>query len=122
MHEDRVGLRLGFRRAGQSAALPAIERIGDLVLIGDLGLAETLDADAETRSRCCRRCYEVACFDSTQDCAAWADAGQCYLNPDFMQRECCFSCTPDPDNKCAIDFSRRPGVAPGDLDTIFRTL
>ncbi len=50
VHEDRVGLRLGFRRAGQSAALPAIERIGDRVLIGDLGLAETLDADAETRS------------------------------------------------------------------------
>ena len=88
---------------------------------------EEMCADPETRARCCRRCYQVACFDSEVACAEWADAGQCYLNPEYMQRECCFSCTPDPDNKCAIDFSRRPGVAPKtfdnssrDLDTIFQ--
>ena len=34
----------------QRAALAPVERIGNRVLIGDFGLAETLDTDAETRS------------------------------------------------------------------------
>ena len=47
--EDRIGLRLGLGRAGQRPALPPVERIGDRVLIGGLGLAQTLDADPEAR-------------------------------------------------------------------------
>ena len=49
MDEDRIGLRLGLGRAGQRAALAAIERVGDRVLIGDFGLAQALDTDAEAR-------------------------------------------------------------------------
>ena len=45
--EDRIGLRLGLGRTGQRAALAAIERVGDGVLIGDFGLAQALDTDAE---------------------------------------------------------------------------
>ena len=47
--EDRIGLGLGLGRAGQRAALTAVERIGDRVLIGDLGLSIALNADAKAR-------------------------------------------------------------------------
>src|SRR3546814_1266234 len=49
MYEQRIGLFLWILRPGQRAALPAILRILDRVLIGDVGLAEPLDADAKAR-------------------------------------------------------------------------
>ena len=47
MDEDRIGLFFRFGRTGQRAALTAVERVGNRVLVGDFGLRKPLDADAE---------------------------------------------------------------------------
>src|SRR3546814_5295429 len=49
MDEQRIGFFLWILRPGQRAALPAILRILDRVQVGDVGLAEPLDADAKAR-------------------------------------------------------------------------
>ena len=47
MHDDRIGRAVGILRPRQRAALQAVARIGDRALIGRLGNAEALHADAE---------------------------------------------------------------------------
>ena len=36
-----------------------------------------------------------------------------------MKANCCFSCSPDPDDPCSIDPSQRPDVHRGDFSKIF---
>ena len=50
MDDDRVGGLVRSLRARQRAALQPLLRIGPRVLIGDLGEAESLNADAEPRA------------------------------------------------------------------------
>jgi hypothetical protein len=47
MDDDRIGRLVGILRAGQRAALQTLFGVDDGVLIGDLGLGETLNADAQ---------------------------------------------------------------------------
>ena len=46
MHDDRIGRLVGILGAGQRAALQALAGIGDRALVGGLGEAEPLHADA----------------------------------------------------------------------------
>ena len=47
VHDQRVGRPLGVLHAGHVAPLQPVERIGQRVLVGDLGLRVALQADAE---------------------------------------------------------------------------
>ena len=39
-----------------------------------------------------------------------------------MRERCCRSCSPSPDDPCAIDPSARPDVYKGDIERIFRRI
>src|SRR5258708_6185499 len=47
MHDDRIGRLVRRLCTGKRTALDALAGIGDRVLIGDLGLRETLHGDTE---------------------------------------------------------------------------
>lgn len=80
---------------------------------------EACASDARLAQRCCRACHVLTCVDKHEDCEEWAFGDQCLDNPDFMKANCCWSCTPDPDDSCAIDPSDRPDVYKGDINKIF---
>mmetsp|Transcript_55854 Transcript_55854/g.133852 ORF Transcript_55854/g.133852 Transcript_55854/m.133852 type:complete len:249 (-) Transcript_55854:83-829(-) len=39
---------------------------------------------------------EASCADNKRECGQWARAGECVRNPQFMQPECCETCTRAP--------------------------
>jgi hypothetical protein len=77
-------------------------------------------AAAETKEACCATCHKLTCVDLDEQCFEWAYAGECIDNPAYMKAQCCFSCSPDPDDPCSTDPSKRPDVYKGDLDVFFQ--
>ena len=47
MHDFQIGRLVGFHRAGQGAAHPALMGIGVAILVGDFAQPDSLDADAQ---------------------------------------------------------------------------
>ena len=86
---------------------------------GEPSFKDACAADAALAKRCCSSCHRVTCLDKHEDCAQWAYDMQCIDNPEFMKQNCCFSCSPDPDDPCSIDPSERPDVHKGDITKIF---
>jgi hypothetical protein len=84
--------------------------------------ADKCEADEELRKRCCRSCHSATCVDKHEECYDWSMTDQCLDNPEFMKRECCFSCSPDPDDPCSIDPMRRPDVYKGDINKTFERI
>mmetsp|Transcript_14678 Transcript_14678/g.31056 ORF Transcript_14678/g.31056 Transcript_14678/m.31056 type:complete len:430 (+) Transcript_14678:18-1307(+) len=81
---------------------------------------ESCTADKELAQDCCRSCFNVVCLDTDPACIEWSQSGECYKNPDFMKRTCCYSCSVDPSDPCSHDPSKRPDVAEGDISRIFK--
>jgi hypothetical protein len=81
--------------------------------------AEECASDDALRERCCSSCHKLTCVDKDESCEEWMFDQQCIDNPEFMMANCCFSCSPDPDDPCAIDPSKRPDVHKGDITKIF---
>ena len=84
--------------------------------------AEACSADERLRQRCCRSCHMLTCVDHDAQCEEWAFTDQCLDNPEYMQKNCCWSCSPDPDDPCSIDPSDRPDVYKGDIDKTFERI
>jgi len=80
---------------------------------------ETCGADDALKARCCKTCHTLTCVDKDEQCAEWAYDMQCIDNAEWMQANCCFSCSPDPDDPCSVDPSERPDVHKGDINKIF---
>ena len=81
--------------------------------------AETCAADAALAKRCCRSCHFATCVDQYDECYDWSMQDQCLDNVEFMQKNCCFSCSPDIDDPCSLDPSSRPDVYKGDFNKTF---
>jgi len=81
--------------------------------------ADACQADEALSTSCCKSCHKLTCIDTDPGCMEWSQKGQCYLNAEYMKNTCCASCSPDPDDPCTIDPSKRPEVAEGDLSKIF---
>ena len=62
---------------------------------------------------------EGGCTDTNQNCSAWAAAGECVLNPDYMLVSCCAACESVQDDNCPNDPQKTtPGVCGcGQADT-----
>ena len=73
----------------------------------------------DVKAKCCLSCFKKTCVDKDPECIPWAQKGQCYLNPEYMNATCCFACSPDPEDRCSPDPSKRPAVAEGDLSKVF---
>ncbi len=80
---------------------------------------DACEHDSPFWRECCRSCYNTACEDTDPSCESWAQAGQCYLNKEYMVSACCKSCSIDPDDACSHDPTSRPDVAEGDIEKIF---
>ena len=83
---------------------------------------EECEADPKLAKRCCRSCHTLTCIDYDEQCEDWAFADQCLDNPEYMKKNCCFSCAPDPDDPCSMDPSSRPDVYKGDIDKTFERI
>lgn len=75
--------------------------------------------DASLRASCCLSCHKLTCVDTDSNCVAWSQSGECYKNTDYMMSTCCFSCSPDYEDKCTQYPTERPDVAEGDISKIF---
>ena len=84
--------------------------------------AEQCEADEGLRKQCCRSCHELACVDLDEQCFDWSLADQCIDNAEFMKKNCCASCSPDPDDPCSTDPSSRPDVYKGDFTRAFERI
>lgn len=80
---------------------------------------EACTSDEKLRESCCRSCHDLTCIDLDESCETWALQGECIDNPTFMKERCCWSCSPDPDDRCSIDPSKRPDVHKGDIEKTF---
>ena len=84
--------------------------------------AEKCEADEALRKKCCRSCHAATCQDKHEECYDWMMTDQCLDNPEFMKRECCFSCSPDPDDPCSTDPMQRPDIYKGDINKTFERI
>ena len=82
--------------------------------------AEQCTNDAQVRSKCCLSCFKQTCIDKDPSCIPKAQKGACYLEPEYMNATCCYACSPDPEDPCSPDPSKRPEVAEGDLSKVFQ--
>ncbi|KAG8467226.1 hypothetical protein KFE25_000542 [Diacronema lutheri] len=64
-----------------------------------------------------------ACADMSDECGAWAVAGECEANPRHMKVSCAASCGScdwaSAERRCALDPRALPAVAPGDINRTF---
>lgn len=90
--------------------------------VSEATCAEQTAEGERWRVTCCRTCHHLTCRDLEPQCEEWANSHRCVEEPDLMRERCCRSCSPSPDNPCAIDPSARPDVYKGDIERIFRRI
>lgn len=72
------------------------------------------------------RLVRETCRNRHPQCAAWAVAGECRLNNQFMMEQCapvCFSCHElHYETRCPVDWNTKHAWYPGDLNRMFQRI
>ena len=113
LHEGRLP-------SGHQQRAKCIDRRGaGCADVGEREMVQQCEEDPEVKARCCATCHKLTCIDHHSACEEWALKQECIDNPEYMMANCCYSCSPDPDDPCSTNPSRRPDVHRGDITKIF---